>query len=136
MASVNGQSVTISCKLTAAVTRGRFVRINSASGGVPVATQSTDGSTATAHANVGIALTSGVSGDIIDVQIAGLCSCATAGASLTLGALVTTDANGKVVAAASGDRAIGRIISGKDSDASTADGEDCNVLLGFATDVA
>lgn len=136
MASVNGQSVTISCKLTAAVTRGRFVRINGANGGIPVATQSTDGSVATGHANVGIALTSGVAGDIIDVQIDGLCSFATAGASLTLGALVTTDANGKVVAAASGDRAIGRIISGKDGDASTADGEECIVHLGFACDVA
>lgn len=136
MASVNGQSVTISCKLTAGVTRGRFVRINGANGGIPVATQSTDGTTATAHANVGVALTTGVAGDIIDVQIAGLCSFATAAASLTLGALVTTDANGKVVAAASGDRAFARIISGKDGDASTADGEECIVLLGFAADVA
>ncbi len=136
MSSVNGQSVTISCRLTAAVTRGRFVRINGASGGIPVATQSNDGSTATGHANVGIALTTGVSGDIIDVQIAGLCSFATAGAALTLGALVTTSGAGKVVAAASGDRAIGRVISGKDSDASTADGEECIVLLGFAADVA
>ena len=84
MSSVNGQSVTISCKLTAAVTRGRFVRINGANGGIPVATQSTNGTTATGHANVGVALTTGVSGDIIDVQIAGLCSFATAAAALTL----------------------------------------------------
>ncbi len=55
---------------------------------------------------------------------------------MTLGALVTTSAAGKVVAAASGDRAIGRVISGKDGDASTADGEECIVLLGFAADVA
>ena len=136
MASVNGQSVTISCILTATVTRGRVVRINSASGGIPVATQSTDGTTATGHANIGVALTSGVAGQIIDVQVAGLCSFATASASITLGALVTTDANGKIAAAASGDRFIGRLISGKDGDASTADGEECIVLLGFCGDLA
>lgn len=129
------EPVTISCILTAAVTRGRFVRINSASGGLPVATQSTDGTLVTGHHNVGIALTSGVSGDIIDVQVAGLCHVATASGSLTLGTLVTTDANGKIKAAASGDVARGILIAGKDSDASTADTEDCVVLLGIYASV-
>jgi len=129
------QPIVVSCILTAAVTRGRFVRINSASGGLPVATQSTDGTLATGHHNVGVALTSGVSGDIIDVQIAGLCHVVTAGASLTLGQLITPNATGKAKAAASGDVARGILISGKDSDASTADTEDCVVLLGIYASV-
>jgi hypothetical protein len=127
--------IVVSCILTATVTRGRFVRINSASGGLPVATQSTDGTLVTGHHNVGVALTSGVSGDIIDVQIAGLCHVVTASGSLTLGVLVTTDASGKAKAAAAGDVARGILISGKDSDASTADTEDCVVLLGIYASV-
>lgn len=133
MASIHGQGNVITAKLTAAVTRGRIVRTSGAfSGGIPVVVQATDPLTATGHNNIGVALSSGVAGDLIDVQIDGVCSFATAAGALTPGALVTTEAAGKVAAAIAGDTAIGRFLSGKDGDGSSNNNEECIIHLGIS----
>jgi hypothetical protein len=132
MASIHGQGNILSVKLTASVTRGRIVRFDGTfSGGIPVVVQATDPAAATGHYNGPVALTSGVAGDIIDVQLDGLCSFGTAAGALTPGRLVTTDGAGKFAHAVAGDVAIGRFISGKDSDGSSNNNEECIVILGI-----
>jgi hypothetical protein len=132
MASIHGQGNVISAKLTASVTRGRIVRFDgSFSGGIPVVVQATDATAATGHNNAAVALTSGVAGDIIDIQLDGLCSFGIAAGALTPGRLVTTDGAGKFAHAVAGDVAIGRFISGKDSDGSSNNNEECIVVLGI-----
>jgi len=132
MASIHGQGNVISAKLTATVTRGRIVRFDGTfSGGIPVVVQATDPSAATGHNNAAVALTSGVAGDIIDIQLDGLCSFGIAAGALTPGRLVTTDGAGKFAHAVAGDVAIGRFISGKDSDGSSNNNEECIVVLGI-----
>ena len=127
----------INCVIASTVTKGRCARLNSAgTGGLPLALVASDGTTATGHYNVGIFLASGVSGDIVPVQVAGVCEIATAGAAIAIGKLATTDASGKVVACASGDRGFLRVIGGKSSAGATADGAECRVVICGPLDVA
>jgi hypothetical protein len=112
-----------------AITAGCWVRIAGAEGGLPQVIQSTDGTTATAHNNCGIALDTVADNALVSVQIGDLCHVATAAASITLGAMVTCDANGKTKVAASGDRAIGRLIKGNASTGATADTAPCTILI-------
>jgi hypothetical protein len=118
MASVNGLQSIKSYRLTGSVTRGRVVKADGLSGGIAAAGQVSS----SADPLLGVALTSGNAGDIIDVQLLGVCAFAVAAGVLTPGAFVTSDANGKIVAAASGDRIIGVVLSGSTSTGATADG--------------
>lgn len=112
-----------------AITAGCWVRINGAEGGLPQVIQSTDGTTATAHKNRGIALETVADNALVSVQIDGLCHVATAAASITLGSFVTCDANGKTKVAASGDRVCGQLIKGNSSAGATADTAPCTILI-------
>jgi hypothetical protein len=118
MASVNGLGSIKSYRLTGTVTRGQVVQANGLSGGIAAAAAATSGG----EYLVGIALTSGVAGDIIDVQLLGVCPFAIASGVLTPGVFVTADAAGKLAAAASGDRILGIVLSGATSTGATADG--------------
>ena len=125
MASVNGLQSIKSYRLTGTVTRGRAVKADGLSGGIAAAAQASS----SADSLLGVALTSGVAGDVIDVQLLGVCPFAIASGVLTPGAFVTADANGKLVAAASGDRIIGVVLSGSTSTGATADGATCELNL-------
>ena len=57
-----------------------------------------------------------------DVQLLGVCPFAIASGVLTPGIFVTADANGKLVAAASGGRIVGVVLSGATDTGATADG--------------
>lgn len=118
MASVNGLQSIKSYRLTGTVTRGRIVKADGLSGGIAAAAQATGGG----EYLLGVALTSGVAGDIIDVQLLGVCPFATASGAIDPGKFVTADANGKLVAAASGDRILGVVLSGSTATGATADG--------------
>ena len=118
MASVNGLGSIKSYRLTGTVTRGQVVKADGLSGGIAAAAQATSGG----DNLLGIALTSGVAGDIIDVQLLGVCPFAIASGVLTPGVFVTADAAGKLAAAASGDRILGIVLSGATSTGATADG--------------
>lgn len=96
---------------------------------LPVSTLSDDGTTASADANVGIYVRDYDAGDVATLQIDGVCDFAIAGGVIAPGTLCTTSAAGKVVAAASGDRAFLRMLSGKSSSGATADGAECRVLI-------
>jgi hypothetical protein len=118
MASVNGLQSIKSYRLTGTVTRGLVCKADGLSGGIAAAAQATSGG----DNILGIALTSGVAGDIIDVQLLGVCPFAIASGVLTPGVFVTADAAGKLAAAASGDRILGIVLSGATSTGATADG--------------
>lgn len=118
------------------ITAGQVVKIISFSGGLPQVAAADDGTTATADANVGIALESATDGQVLAVQIDGVCDFATAGAVIPAGSLVTTNASGKLAAAASGDRAFARLIAGKSSTGATADGALCSILIHGPIDIA
>jgi len=118
MASVNGLQSIKSYRLTGTVTRGLVCKADGLSGGIAAAAQATSGG----DNLLGIALTSGVAGDIIDVQLLGVCPFAIASGVLTPGVFVTADAAGKLAAAASGDRILGIVLSGATSTGATADG--------------
>ena len=117
MASVNGLQSIKSYRLTGTVTRGRVVKANGLSGGIAAAAQASAGTDAV----LGVALSSGVAGDIIDVQLLGVCPFATASGVLTPGDFVTADAAGKLAAAVSGDRILGVVLSGSTATGATAD---------------
>jgi hypothetical protein len=117
MASVNGLQSIKSYRLTGTVTRGRIVKADGLSGGIAAAAQASAGTDAV----LGVALSSGVAGDIIDVQLLGVCPFATASGVLTPGAFVTADAAGKLAAAVSGDRILGVVLSGSTATGATAD---------------
>jgi hypothetical protein len=125
MASVNGLQSIKSYRLTGTVTRGRLVKADGVSGGIAAAAQATGAGVYL----LGVALTSGVAGDIIDVQLLGNCPFAIASGVLTPGIFVTSDANGKLVAAASGDRIVGIILSGATDTGATDDGVVCELNL-------
>jgi len=125
MASVNGLGSIKSYRLTGTVTRGQVVKADGLSGGIAAAAVATSGGVYL----VGIALTSGVAGDIVDVQVLGNCPFAIASGVINPGEFVTADAAGKLVAAASGDRILGVILSGATSTGATADGVVCEVNL-------
>jgi len=118
MASVNGLQSIKSYRLTGSVTRGRVVKADGLSGGIAAAAQATGAG----EYLLGVALTSGVAGDVIDVQLLGVCPFAIASGVIDPGKFVTADASGKLVAAASGDRIIGVVLSGSTSTGATADG--------------
>jgi hypothetical protein len=107
------------------VTRGRIVKADGVSGGIAAAAQATGAG----EYLLGVALTSGVAGDIIDVQLLGNCPFSVAAAVIDPGKFVTADANGKLVAAASGDRIVGIILSGATDTGATADGVVCELNL-------
>lgn len=117
MASVNGLQSIKSYRLTGTVTRGRIVKADGLSGGIAAAAQASAGTDAV----LGVALSSGVAGDIVDVQLLGVCPFATASGVLTPGAFVTADAAGKLAAAVSGDRILGVVLSGSTATGATAD---------------
>lgn len=117
MASVNGLQSIKSYRLTGTVTRGRIVKADGLSGGIAAAAQATGAG----EYLLGVALSSGVAGDIIDVQLLGVCPFAIASGVLTPGVFVTADANGKLVGAASGDRILGVVLSGSTATGATAD---------------
>lgn len=117
MASVNGLQSIKSYRLTGTVTRGRIVKADGLSGGIAAAAQASAGTDAV----LGVALSSGVAGDIVDVQLLGVCPFATASGVLTPGAFVTSDAAGKLAAAVSGDRILGVVLSGSTATGATAD---------------
>lgn len=117
MASVNGLQSIKSYRLTGTVTRGRVVKADGLSGGIAAAAQASAGTDAV----LGVALSSGVAGDIVDVQLLGVCPFATASGVLTPGAFVTADAAGKLAAAVSGDRILGVVLSGSTATGATAD---------------
>lgn len=117
MASVNGLQSIKSYRLTGTVTRGRIVKADGLSGGIAAAAQASAGTDAV----LGVALSSGVAGDIVDVQLLGVCPFAIASGVLTPGAFVTADAAGKLAAAVSGDRILGVVLSGSTATGATAD---------------
>jgi hypothetical protein len=120
----------INCRLQSTVSRGYIARINGAhTDGVPLALTASDGTLASGHANVGVFLEDGVSGDMVPVQVAGVCDYVIAGASITIGALATTSAAGKAVAASAGTRACLRILQGWSANGATADGAACRALI-------
>jgi ribosomal protein L27 len=104
---------------------GQVVKADGLSGGIAAGAQATSGG----DYLVGIALTSGVAGDIVDVQVLGNCPFAIASGAIDPGKFVTADANGKIVAAASGDRIIGVVLSGSTSTGATADGATCELNI-------
>ena len=128
----------VNCIVASTVTKGRGARLNGAgTGGLPLALLASDGTTATAHNNVGIFLADGVSGDVVPVATVGEhIDYAIAGASITIGALATTGAAGKVAAGASGDRCFLRVVRGKSSAGATADGAQCAVQVVGPIDLA
>lgn len=127
----------INCIVASTVTKGYAARVNGAgTGGLPLALLASDGTTATGHDNIGVFLTDGVAGDVVPVQIDGVCDYAIASASITIGKLATTNAAGKVTAAASGDRAFLRVVRGKSSAGATANGAECSVHICGPLDVA
>ena len=65
-----------------------------------LATSSTD-------AIFGISLADAAAGDLIEIQFGGVCFSAVLGDSITAGCFLTANAEGKLVAAASGDRYVG-----------------------------
>lgn len=123
----------ISVVLNATATMGYCGRLSGVAaygnGNLPLAIMGTDGTTATAHNNCGIFLQDGVSGDCVELQISGTCEIAIAGAAITIGALATTGAGGKVTAAASGDRAFLRVVRATSAAGTTADTAKCTVIL-------
>jgi hypothetical protein len=124
--------------LSGAGPKGHCGRLNgSYSDTLPVALIGSDGTTATAHRNMGIFMESYDSGDLGSLQIDGVCEFAVAGGVIAPGVLCTTSAAGKVVEAASGDRAFMRMIGGKSSTGATADGAHCTVeILPTPIDIA
>ncbi len=121
---------TINCRLQSTVTRGYIARINGAhTDGVPLALLASDGTLATGHSNVGIFLADGVSGDMVAVQVDGVCDYVIAGAPVTIGGLATTDASGKAIAATAGTRACLRILQGWSANGATADGAACRAHI-------
>ena len=125
MASVNGLQSIKSYRLTGTVTRGRVVKADGLSGGIAAAAQATGAG----EYLLGVALSSGVAGDIVDVQLLGVCPFAIASGAIDPGRFVTSDANGKLVAAASGDRILGVVLSGSTSTGATADGATAEINL-------
>jgi len=79
MASVNGLQSIKTYRLTGTVTRGRLVKADGVSGGIAAAAQATG----SGDYLLGVALTSGVAGDIIDVQLLGNCPFAVAAGVMT-----------------------------------------------------
>ena len=136
MASINGTNISINCLLDSSVEKGRFIRIVGQSGAESIASQASISAASSGHNIIGVALSSGVSGDSIDVQIFGICSCVRAGAEIWAGSLITTDSSGKAVTAVSGDRSIGRLVCGNDGANFAATDEECTVLLNVVCDVA
>jgi hypothetical protein len=118
------------------ITAGQVVKIVGFSNGLAQVAVADDGATASADANIGIALESVTDGQVLAVQVDGVCDFATAGAVIAAGSLVTTNASGKLAAAASGDRAFGRLIAGKSSTGATADGALCSILIHGPIDIA
>jgi hypothetical protein len=124
------QPVTITAIASAAIARGRFVRLNSYSAGIPVCTQATDGTSATGHLIVGIAATAATAvGDLIDVVVQGRVDYAIASAAIAPGTTIATQADGEVKAAASGDFGLGTMLGGRSSSGASADNAVCSVLL-------
>lgn len=121
----------ITCVADGAISAGRVVRIKGFSGGQIQVASATDATTATAHKNFGIAASAASgAGASLTVITPFVVAEATAGGVISAGALITTSAAGKVVAAAALDRAIGILLYGQSDDAATADGETCLVGLG------
>ena len=125
MASVNGLQSIKSYRLTGTVTRGRVVKADGLSGGIAAAAQATGAG----EYLLGVALSSGVAGDIVDVQLLGVCPFAIAAGAIDPGKFVTSDASGKLVAAASGDRILGVVLSGSTSTGATADGATAEINI-------
>jgi hypothetical protein len=124
------QPVTITCSASAAIGRGRFVRLNSYSSGIPVATQATDGTTATGHLLVGIAATAATAaGDLIDVVVQGRVDYAIASAAIAPGTVIGVTADAEIKAAASGDQAVGIMLGGRSSTGASANDAVCSILL-------
>lgn len=125
MASVNGLQSIKSYRLTGTVTRGRIVKADGLSAGIAAAAQATGAG----EYLLGVALSSGVAGDIVDVQLLGVCPFAIASGAIDPGKFVTSDASGKLVAAASGDRILGVVLSGSTSTGATADGATAEINI-------
>lgn len=124
--------------LSGAGTKGCCGRLNgSYSATLPVALLGSDATTATGHRNCGIFVENYDTGDVGSLQTDGVCEYAVAGAAIQPGVLCTTSAAGKVVAAASGDKAFLRMLGGYSSSGATADGALCRVeILPTPIDIA
>ena len=124
------QPVTITCIASAAIARGRFVRLNAYSGGIPVVTQATDGTSATGHLIVGVAGTAAAAAnDLIDVVVQGRVDYAIASAAISPGTTIGCTADAEVKAAASGDFGLGTMLGGRSSTGATANDAVCSILL-------
>jgi len=108
----------IQFKVTLDVEAGRCVKAGPMLDGVATCSPATSGT----DNIIGIAVQNGQGGDMVDIQIGGLCINARIGGSIPLGSLVTSGSDGRLVQAQSGDRAIGVLIGSSDIDGdATAD---------------
>jgi hypothetical protein len=135
MASISGTYVGINCLLDSPVEKGRFVRSVGLLEGTPTVAQASIGLSSSGHNILGVASSAGSSGERVDVQISGVCCFLEAGAEMAAGALVTTDSVGRAVQASSGDRAVGRLVCGREGASYSTLGEECTVLLNVICDV-
>lgn len=101
----------IQFKATLDVETGRCVKAGPMLDGVATCSPATSGT----DNIIGIAVQNGQGGDMVDIQIGGLCINADIGGSIPLGSLVTSGSDGRLVQAQPGDRVIGVLIGSSDT---------------------
>lgn len=105
-------------KATASVERGLTVKADGLVDGVAACSIATAGT----DPIIGVAVAGGGAGDTVDVQVSGACFDAVLGAAAAPGSFLTAGADGKLVAAQSGERAVGMLLGPRDhADALEAD---------------
>lgn len=99
-------------KIALDVETGRCVKAGPMLDGVATCSPASSG----ADNIIGIALENGQGGNMVNIQIGGLCINAGIGGSIPIGSLVTSGADGRLVQAQPGDRVIGVLIGSSDID--------------------